>query len=113
MSHDLAEKAKVPIAECEQATLHKTMKEIKKASQQLKEAQKNDLEWRTQWLPDEARENAIINGEEAAKVYDNMIFKLKQGAMNRKLSALTKGPRHGLDYIETPTREWYHSMKEK
>jgi hypothetical protein len=44
---------------------------------------------------------------------EQMMREEKEREVNRKLTAITKGPRQSLNWIEVPTGEWYYSHTNK
>ncbi len=44
---------------------------------------------------------------------EKMLRTEKEREVNRKLSAIMKGPRQSLDWIEVPTGVWYYSHTKK
>lgn len=76
----------------------------------LWECQKNCASLREEFLELEARKRATAAGDKdwQARVRQ-MKRKIKTTAMNRKLTAITKGPQGALKMIQVPTHDWFYS----
>ena len=76
----------------------------------LWDCQKNCASLREEYLELEARQNAIAAGDKdwEARVR-KMKRKIKVTSMNRKLTAVLKGPRGALKMIQVPTHDWFYS----
>ena len=76
----------------------------------LWEAQKNCESLRLEYLEGEAKANAIAAGDhDWVTRVNTMKRKMKQSAMNRKLTAVTKGRQGALNMIQVPTHDWFYS----
>ena len=90
-------------------TIREAMSAVQQAWANLKEHQKHATELRTKWLEGVARQKAAIDGDtDAQKTLQNMIRRLHDSQMHRKLTYITKGAHSGLDYIKKPTSDWYY-----
>ena len=112
-AYDLAERANIPIEFAEYASRSQAHTALNSAWKTLKQCQKEAVELRSKWLEGVARVKASDkNDKNAAQVLKTMIKNLHDKRMHAKLTRITnKGQRHGLDFIEIPTGEWYYSVE--
>ena len=76
----------------------------------LWEAQKNCKSLWLDYLETKAKAHAAAAGDtDWEKRVNTMKQKMKQSAMNRKLTAVTKGRRGALNMIQVPTHDWFYS----
>ena len=85
---------------------------VRKQRQELWECQKHGEDLRQDWLSDVARQRAQAAGDpDWEKRLRRMIRRTRESALNRKLTAITKGRRGVLDRIQVPTHLWFFSGK--
>ena len=89
-------------------------KEVYRCKKELWEAQKTCEDERAEWLKGEAMDRAHATGDKDWEAgLKRMIHTAETRAVNRKLTAITKGSHGTLDRIEVPTHDWFHSEKEQ
>lgn len=83
---------------------------LRKSRQNLWECQKQCESLRAEWLATEARSRAQAAGDpDWEGRLKNMQRQSQRTAVNRKLTAITKGTRGALTMIQTPNHDWFHS----
>ena len=88
------------------------VREVAKLRQELWGKQKTCEPDRVTWLKTGAKEKAKAAGDKDWKNRVNqMIHTARDWAVNRKLTAVTKGRHTALDRIKVPAHEWYYSRK--
>ena len=94
-------------------SLSETRKAIRQRWKDLWTAQnKNCEDLRREWLVCIAKDKARAAGDpDWKKKMNRMINTAKKCAMNRKLTAIMKGPRGILDRIQVPVHDWFYSPK--
>ncbi|NCG03282.1 MAG: hypothetical protein GWP22_07470, partial [Actinomycetales bacterium] len=84
--------------------------EVAVRRRELWECQKDAESERDEWLQERAKDRAKAledpNWEAKMRI---MIRTARERASNRKLTAITKGLRRGLDGIQVPTHDWFYS----
>jgi hypothetical protein len=106
----LGERLSVDVVALLELSEHDIRSLMRKNRNHLWECQKNCASLREEFLETEARRNAIAAGDKdwQARVR-KMKRKIKQTSMNRKLTAVIKGPRGALKMIQVPTHDWFYS----
>ena len=88
--------------------------QMRRSRQTLWECQKRSESLRSDWLENEARMRATAAGDmDWEKRLRNMRSQITKSAVNRKLTAITKGQRGALKMILIPTHEWFYSESQK
>jgi hypothetical protein len=88
--------------------------QVAKVRNDLRQAQYNASALRQEWLETNARDVARASKEiDWQKKMREMVKQEKEREINRKLTAIVKGPHQSLDWIEVPTAEWYYSHEKK
>ena len=106
----LGERLQVDIVELMELPEQEFRRKMRQSRTNLWEAQKNCESLRVEYLETEARANAVAAGDnDWERRVKAMTRKMKQSAMNRKLTAITKGRRGALNMIQVPTHDWFYS----
>ena len=89
-------------------------KRVYEAKCELRQTQHAASSLRQEWLEANARNVARAAGEiDWQKKMRDMIQQEKERELNRKLTAIVKGPHQSLDWIEVPIAEWFYSHEKK
>lgn len=84
--------------------------QLRQSRKTLWDCQKKSESLRSDWLENEARMRATAAGDmDWEKRLRNMRRKITTNAVNRKLTAITKGRRGALTMIQIPTHDWFYS----
>ena len=85
-------------------------RKLREARQVLWEAQKSCESNRLDWLATEAKSRALAAGDmDHTRRLEIMQRKIAAAAVNRKLTAITKGTRGALQRIQVPLHDWFYS----
>ncbi|KAL7502579.1 hypothetical protein ACHAXN_000520, partial [Cyclotella atomus] len=110
----IAEKLQVNIEDAMSMSKNAALKQVDKMVQELRAVQREASQRRQEWLERNAQNIAkAANIDDWRKHMDKMLRMEREREVNRKLSAITKGPRQSLDWIEVPTGVWYYSHSKK
>lgn len=91
-------------------TLHDLRKLVRKLGQEQWEIQKTGETHRVEWLRTRAQDVCRVTGDPNWEGKMNaMIRTTEENAVNRKLSAITKGRRGVLERIQVPSHTWFYS----
>ena len=94
-------------------SVHRLRVMIRQQRKKLWECQKRGEDLRQEWLADVARQRAQASGDpDWEKRLRRMIRRTRESALNRKLTAITKGRRGVLDRIQIPTHTWFFSASQ-
>ena len=100
----------IDVGEIMELSKEEFLRLVRTSRSNIWEAQKNSESNRLEWLIMEAKENAVASGDQDwEKRVDKMHSKLKSSAVNRKLTAVTKGQHGALKMIQVPTHEWFYA----
>lgn len=83
---------------------------VRQQRQHLWECQKRGEDLRQDWLETEARQRAQAAGDEDwERRLKGMRRRIRESAINRKLTSVVKGRRGMIDRIQVPTHTWFFS----
>ena len=89
-------------------------KKTRTARKNLWEAQKICTSLRMEYIAGEARARAQAAGDQDwERRLAKMHRKIRENAINRKLTAITKGPRGALRLIQVPRHDWFYSVAKR
>ena len=88
--------------------------QMRQSRKNLWECQKKSDSLRSDWLENEARMRATAVGDmDWEKRLRKMRSQITKSAVNRKLTAITKGQRGALKMIQIPTHDWFYSESQR
>jgi hypothetical protein len=103
----LAELLKYNLPEQDSLNLKAAHANLNEAWKEKRSIEREDAEYRANWLEEIAEEVALERGTEAAKELKSMIAAARTTSMFKRLRAILKPEWSALDYIEVPTKTWY------
>lgn len=106
----MGERLQVDITELMELESRAFWKRWRKSRELLKERQKESKSLRREWMMNDVKKKAQAAGDQDwERRLDIAEKKLERNAVNRKLTAITKGPRGALKMIQVPTHDWFYS----
>ena len=110
----MAQKLDIDPIHARSLTKKQVQKQVRQSVQHLRTVQYEASQRRQEWLEKNAQDIARAAGiEDWKKHMEQMMREEKEREINRKLTAITKGSRQSLDWIEVPMGEWYYSHTTK
>ena len=107
-----AEKLEIPMQPLIQMSTRQARTQVREAVQELREVQYDASTKRQEWLEVNAQIIARAAGEPDWKKHmELMLRQEKDREINRKLTAIVKGPHQSLNWIEVPIGEWFFSRE--
>eukprot|EP01082_Thalassiosira_pseudonana_P000262 g12.t1 g12 contig1:28787-30398(-) len=106
----LAETLQIPTDNLDDLRLAVCHRNLHEAAKRLRQVQRNDAEERLKWLEDLAQEAMRDDPtSDWQQILKRLVTATKTKALHRKLSAVLKPERAGMDHIEVPQEGWYYS----
>ncbi len=100
----------ISVGKLENMTIQELRKAIRNLRQDHWEATKHSETLRSDWLASVAKDRArALDDPNWERKLLDMRRTVKVNALNRKLTAIIKGPRGVLDRIQIPTHDWFYS----
>eukprot|EP01082_Thalassiosira_pseudonana_P016004 g13600.t1 g13600 contig9:10029-12311(+) len=106
----LAETLQIPTDNLDDQSLTVCHRSLHEAAKRLRQVQRNDAEERLTWLEELAQEATRDDpSSDWQQILKRLVTATKTKALHRKLSAVLKPERVGMDHIEVPQEGWYYS----
>jgi hypothetical protein len=106
----MGERLQVDIIELMELESRVFRRRWRRSRELLKERQKESKSLRREWMMNDVKKKAqAVGDQDWERRLDIAEKKLERNAVNRKLTAITKGPRGALKMIQVPNHDWFYS----